>query len=42
VIDACRPFERLHDFPRVARASPELIRRVQEKFAAMLAPVIGK
>jgi len=42
VIDACRPFERLKDFPRVARASPELIRRVQEKFATVLAPVIGK
>ena len=27
VIDACRPFERLKDFPMVARASPELRRR---------------
>ena len=36
VIDACRPFERLKDFPPVARASPELRSRVQEKFAAVL------
>jgi UbiD family decarboxylase len=36
VIDACRPFERLNDFPRVARASPELRARVQAKFAELL------
>ncbi len=36
VIDACRPFERLKDFPRVARASPELRRKVTEKFAEVL------
>jgi 4-hydroxy-3-polyprenylbenzoate decarboxylase len=36
IIDACRPFERLKDFPRVARASPELRQRVREKFAALL------
>jgi hypothetical protein len=39
VIDACRPFERLKDFPKVARASPELIRRVEEKFADVLAKI---
>jgi len=37
VIDACRPFERLKDFPPVAKASPELRKKVSEKFAAMLA-----
>jgi hypothetical protein len=39
IIDACRPFERLADFPRVARASPELRRKVQEKFAYLLARI---
>jgi len=37
VIDACRPFERLKDFPPVARASPELRARVEAKFAKVLA-----
>ena len=37
VIDACRPYERLKDFPPVARASPELVRKVSEKFAGILA-----
>jgi len=41
VIDACRPFERLDEFPRVARSSPELIKRVRDKFARVLAPLIG-
>jgi len=36
VIDACRPFERLKDFPKVARASPELRKQVAEKFADVL------
>jgi UbiD family decarboxylase len=36
VIDACRPFERLKDFPRVARASPELREMVKAKFADIL------
>jgi len=39
VIDACRPFERLKDFPRVARASPELRRKVAEKFAEILGKI---
>jgi len=30
VIDACRPYERLKDFPLVARASPELRKQVAE------------
>jgi UbiD family decarboxylase len=36
IIDACRPFERLNDFPPVARASPDLVRQVEEKFADVL------
>ncbi len=36
VIIACRPFERIADFPRVARASPELRARVAEKYAKVL------
>jgi UbiD family decarboxylase len=39
VIDACRPFERLKDFPIVARASPELRRKVAEKFAGILGKI---
>jgi 4-hydroxy-3-polyprenylbenzoate decarboxylase len=38
-MDACRPFERLNDFPKVARASPELRTRVAEKFADILAKI---
>jgi UbiD family decarboxylase len=37
VIDACRPFERLKDFPMVARASVELREKVSAKFADILA-----
>ena len=36
VIDACRPFEMLKDFPPVARASPELRRTVEAKFQEIL------
>jgi 4-hydroxy-3-polyprenylbenzoate decarboxylase len=32
VIDACRPWERLSSFPRVAQASPELRARIRAKF----------
>jgi UbiD family decarboxylase len=39
VIDACRPFERLKDFPMVARASPQLRRQVAEKFADILSKI---
>ena len=39
VIDACRPYERLKDFPMVARASPELVRTVKEKFADILGKI---
>jgi 4-hydroxy-3-polyprenylbenzoate decarboxylase len=36
VIDACRPFERLADFPVVAEASRELLDRVTAKFPEVL------
>ncbi len=42
VIDACRPFERLKDFPKVARASPELRKQVAAKFADVLGKIGGK
>ena len=32
VVDACRPWERLGSFPRVAQATPELRARVRHKF----------
>ena len=37
VIDACKPYERLKDFPKVARASPEMLAKVKEKFSDLLA-----
>ncbi len=36
VIDACRPFERIKDFPPVARATPEQRQKVAAKFAEIL------
>ena len=36
VIDACRPFDMLKDFPPVARATPELRRKVEAKFRNIL------
>jgi UbiD family decarboxylase len=37
VIDACRPWERLATFPRVAQASPELRARVRTRFPDLFA-----
>jgi UbiD family decarboxylase len=37
LIDACRPFERLKSFPKVAQASPELKAKVTAKFSDLLA-----
>jgi 4-hydroxy-3-polyprenylbenzoate decarboxylase len=37
VIMACRPFERIAEFPPVAEASPELRARVEAKFRDVLA-----
>lgn len=36
VIDACRPYERLKDFPKVARASSQMMALVQAKFSELL------
>ena len=36
VIDACRPFERLSDFPTVAESSPELIESVSRRWPEVL------
>jgi 4-hydroxy-3-polyprenylbenzoate decarboxylase len=32
IIDACKPYEWIQDFPRVAAADPEDIRSIREKF----------
>jgi len=39
VIDACRPFEMLKQYPPVVRASPELRSKVEAKFAELLARI---
>jgi 4-hydroxy-3-polyprenylbenzoate decarboxylase len=36
VIDACRPYEMIKDFPPVARATPELRKKIETKFADLL------
>jgi 4-hydroxy-3-polyprenylbenzoate decarboxylase len=36
LIDACRPYEWMNEFPKVSGASPELRARVMEKFGACL------
>jgi UbiD family decarboxylase len=38
VIDACRPWERLASFPRVAQATPELRARVRKTFPSLFEP----
>jgi UbiD family decarboxylase len=37
IIDACRPYERIKEFPRVAEASPELLRQMESKWAGLFA-----
>ena len=37
LIDACRPFEKLDTFPRVAQASPELVRQTVTKWKDLFA-----
>ena len=32
IIDACRPYERIAQFPRVAQASPAFLRRVYDRW----------
>ena len=36
IVDACRPFERLADFPVVAEATPDLLDRVRAKWPDLL------
>jgi UbiD family decarboxylase len=36
IVDACRPYDRLADFPKVARATAGLLEQVQAKFARYL------
>ena len=36
IVDACRPFERLKDFPAVAQSSPALRKKIETKFADLL------
>jgi hypothetical protein len=37
IIDACRPFEWIKEFPRVAEGSPELLRQVETQWADVFA-----
>jgi hypothetical protein len=37
LIDACRPYDRLSDFPRVAEASPRLVRETVSKWKELFA-----
>ncbi|MBX5489727.1 MAG: UbiD family decarboxylase [Chloroflexi bacterium] len=37
VIDACIPYERKADFPRVAQASPALLQQIEQKWASVFA-----
>ena len=37
VIDACRPYGRLKDYPKVARASVDVLAKAKEKFVELLA-----
>ena len=37
LIDACRPFEKLHTFPRVAQVSPAGVRRTVAKWKELFA-----
>ncbi|HEY0499182.1 MAG TPA: UbiD family decarboxylase [Kutzneria sp.] len=36
IIDACRPFERISDFPAVAESSPELVAQVSRRWPEVL------
>jgi hypothetical protein len=38
VIDACKPWSRRGSFPLEARSSPELEKRIREKWAHILPP----
>ncbi|MBI2911193.1 MAG: UbiD family decarboxylase, partial [Chloroflexi bacterium] len=36
IIDACRPWEWMSEFPAVSESSPELVAKVREKWADKL------
>jgi UbiD family decarboxylase len=38
VIDACRPFEWISEFPKVAQADPEYLKVIEKKWAHLFAP----
>jgi 3-polyprenyl-4-hydroxybenzoate decarboxylase len=38
VIDACKPWNRIDDWPAVVRSSPELDQRIRAKFGQFLPP----
>ncbi|MEV7040623.1 UbiD family decarboxylase [Amycolatopsis sp. NPDC051061] len=42
IIDACRPYERLESFPRVAESDPEFLREIERKWRAELAAAAGR
>jgi 4-hydroxy-3-polyprenylbenzoate decarboxylase len=39
IVDACRPFERLTTFPKVAESNPEYLRTVEAKWSHILNPI---
>jgi 4-hydroxy-3-polyprenylbenzoate decarboxylase len=38
IVDACRPFERRADFPKVAQSDPDYLRSVRRRWAHQLRP----
>jgi 4-hydroxy-3-polyprenylbenzoate decarboxylase len=42
VIDACRPFEWIAEFPKVAQADPEYLKAIEKKWAHLFAPELNK
>jgi 4-hydroxy-3-polyprenylbenzoate decarboxylase len=41
IIDACIPYERIKDFPAVAQSSPELRKRILEKYPALMRELLS-
>lgn len=41
-IDACKPFEHIHDFPTVAQTSPEYKKFMVEKHGALFKEILGQ
>jgi 3-polyprenyl-4-hydroxybenzoate decarboxylase len=38
IVDACRPFERRADFPKVAQSDPDYLRSVRQRWEHQLRP----